>query len=188
MRVVLTDPWENGRRVSSPGKSLYRAMCQAHKMPKTRLESVTGKGDRSSRKLSFDPVREGRGKGRTKLAERRGWCVAAAGASANEKLWAMLLASLPERNKWKMANGRQRPEGRQVLRGRLAFLYVLSLYRSGVQQNGSGLQNSFPTLHIHKHTCQPAFLSAGERSLPSERSETTKRNLPAPERSRVSRY
>lgn len=33
MRVILAGPWENGRRVSS--------------LPKTHLESVTGKGDRS---------------------------------------------------------------------------------------------------------------------------------------------
>src|SRR5713226_7772271 len=44
MRVVLTGLWENGHQVSSLVRSLRMAICQAHKLPKTHLESVTGKG------------------------------------------------------------------------------------------------------------------------------------------------
>jgi hypothetical protein len=51
MRVVLTDLWENERRVSSPDKSPCRAICQAHKPSETHLESVTEKGDRSQQKV-----------------------------------------------------------------------------------------------------------------------------------------
>jgi hypothetical protein len=51
MTVVLTDLWENERRVSSPVKSLCSAICQAHKPSETRRESVTEKGDRSQQEV-----------------------------------------------------------------------------------------------------------------------------------------
>jgi len=46
-RVVLTEHWENERRVSSHVRSLGRAICQAHKSSETRPRSVTENGDRS---------------------------------------------------------------------------------------------------------------------------------------------
>src|SRR5437868_15497673 len=43
------------------------AICQAHKLPKTHLESVTGKGDRSVRKVSYDRACGGRGQVTTSM-------------------------------------------------------------------------------------------------------------------------
>lgn len=56
MRVVLTNLWENERRVSSLVRSLSMAICQAHKLSETHLESVTENGDRSFVKVSYHPV------------------------------------------------------------------------------------------------------------------------------------
>src|SRR5262249_18767715 len=56
MRAVLTGLWGNGHQWSSPVSSLLRARCQAHKLPKTRLELVTEKGDRSVDPLGDDPI------------------------------------------------------------------------------------------------------------------------------------
>ena len=63
MTVVLIDLRENERRVSSPVKSLWRAICQAHKPSETRLESVTEIGDRSRSLKSYSVVCGFRGAG-----------------------------------------------------------------------------------------------------------------------------
>ena len=44
MTVVLTDLWENERRVSSPAKSLARAICQAQNRRKLTLGVLQNKG------------------------------------------------------------------------------------------------------------------------------------------------
>ena len=59
MRVVLTDLWENERRVSFACQIALNGDLQSSQA----AESVTGKGDRSERKVSYDLVREGWGAG-----------------------------------------------------------------------------------------------------------------------------